>query len=1581
PEVLLQLSQLRADKAERIRQTELTGASEQAGVLAAEFENDVLLLRWARAQTAHPGNGPPLNLDSFMKGLTDKLNGERARMVSLMGLPTGTTLDALASLVPEFVPGKDASGGVTDLAGKLITDIRAKQIDSIRRTLFENGLPQGLGDDDDLMSQIKANTIADRMSYKGFTPVAAAGLFRGTVVSGGFLEAPDPREIERALENVMSDVLRKQMESDGRLHDLALHLNQLMSQVSDGGTELEAQRREIEAAESDLKARTALATDSSGRLSADPKARGEMLAAQQRLLDDWSQFGTTMVNTKSAFISLVTELEALGQGSAGSLRPFEAPLQPEARSTRLDSRSQLLDYWTERMADPAFAAREDELLAATGAAVPADARARINAAADLYRQALQDGNAVRDNDFSAPEKLDLLTRNDAEGKRLLLRGEIERAVSRLGALDPHSSPAAAGIIAFFRDDAEKSAEAGTASRAQKRAVAEELRKTFLDATTPSPAVSAAFDRLEKLDASLDDKREALLTDYLTSAGDDPKNFVLKDLALDDYLKAQSAFDEELAATLASPAFQSDPGMARVLDGLYDVRASLARAVDQAKSGRGMAAMDALIMLEETRLRAARWGGRPPAEIDRVAEALQDLRDTRAAWADKTKDSGLEPLYALTRLDADGKRTWTVDEWLTLKDVQSRLQADKDSPAAPNAVIERDGRLFIDNDTAHPGVRYELIGGVDAAKAEADAASRDLGANSAALDLAARMKDSDFVAVGGEDAQGQPRASQGLSFSDVFVGAAGKPSLYAQGRLFFFDSASKAALNPLAALSLPPEKVVIMYYGGDQPLSRDRFPTLQSLDDSDAAKDFRTLSVSPNGAAQLAEHARSYEEAQLRRGWLEVKLNSFGFARDENGRVTQLYRTKDDFEAQWKAYDHAERDLADAKQALADAQADEAARKDDADKAQAAYTAAMRDFSAVRNSPEAQKANAAQEKAAQEVKDEGSSNGPAKKDFDIAVRKYQAVLDASPAKKVFDKAAKAQKDAVDKYRQAKAKTVNASKTVDDAVATLAHSKAWTLYRASDLALSLDGDRDVVRAAAPAARGALALNQDVAGGGPAESRLTGELSAAVVDGDGRLVKAYATGADVDAAAPNWTLLSLAPDGDVDARMPDGSVRTKVRISHYEEKDVVGGKTESLPVLLSERYLIERLDDSKSKLSTANHWAIMPYNWGSIVLEIPRDIAQSPAEILGGRDLNSSHYLGRAQMYKTEGGETEHHGFFRAALGWVDVLNLLPDPVARYYDPSQFPDSVQVNSPLTPGQILADKGLRDGDHDVKFGSVAMVRQVRQASEDLDAARERTLARFNGGVEEATIETRRGRAGDYQESSVSVRSGEVKSALGMVSAVDQRLDSDPALAASAGADGSRDFTASATPGALFVDRVSRRVTVYPGAAGYEREAQAMKGYGDRVAQRDAAAAKAKPGLEAAQAQADVLLKGRVSDRDKALKDEQDTWNKFHTLAERIGIQEELERRMAVLQAEIKDLKAQLAWWTNYAAQLDAARSGGGPVIPGPGQPGRPGQPGQPGNPWGGNPMFWAWMLALFGLSALLAALWHGLIRRPRAS
>jgi len=197
---------------------------------------------------------------------------------------------------------------------------------------------------------------------------------------------------------------------------------------------------------------------------------------------------------------------------------------------------------------------------------------------------------------------------------------------------------------------------------------------------------------------------------------------------------------------------------------------------------------------------------------------------------------------------------------------------------------------------HPTVRYALVGGVDTAQAELADASRGLGDNETYNKLAELMKvkGNDFVAVGGEDADGHRSASEGLSFDKVFVG---KDSDYANGRLFFFKSdLSGEALNPLKALSLPPEQVVMERYTGDQPLRHDLFPTLRSLQDSDEAKNFSRLAVSPNGADALASHARSYEDAQQGRGWIEVKLNSYGFARDKSGRMMQLYRTKDDSRA-------------------------------------------------------------------------------------------------------------------------------------------------------------------------------------------------------------------------------------------------------------------------------------------------------------------------------------------------------------------------------------------------------------------------------------------------------------------------------------------------------------------------------------------------------------------------------------------------------------------------------------------------------------------------------------------------------------
>ena len=74
-----------------------------------------------------------------------------------------------------------------------------------------------------------------------------------------------------------------------------------------------------------------------------------------------------------------------------------------------------------------------------------------------------------------------------------------------------------------------------------------------------------------------------------------------------------------------------------------------------------------------------------------------------------------------------------------------------------------------------------------------------------------------------------------------------------------------------------------------------------------------------------------------------------------------------------------------------------------------------------------------------------------------------------------------------------------------------------------------------------------------------------------------------------------------------------------------------------------------------------------------------------------------------------------------------------------------------------------------------------------------------------------------------------------------------------------------------------------------------------------------------------------------------------------------ELERRIHELEAEIRALTDRIDFWNRYQRLLEEAiRNPGGPTRP----------------PYGPNPMFWAWMLALFFLSAIFAALLHRLRR-----
>src|SRR5205085_9969771 len=110
--------------------------------------------------------------------------------------------------------------------------------------------------------------------------------------------------------------------------------------------------------------------------------------------------------------------------------------------------------------------------------------------------------------------------------------------------------------------------------------------------------------------------------------------------------------------------------------------------------------------------------------------------------------------------------------------------------------------------------------------------------------------------------------------------------------------------------------------------------------------------------------------------------------------------------------------------------------------------------------------------------------------------------------------------------------------------------------------------------------------------------------------------------------------------------------------------------LPVLLGRAYLSQRLASAQGGQKSAERWAYMPWNWPNIVAEIPRGILKTPVEVVTGRDPNQEGYIGRVYMNRGEGGDTVH----RNALGQIvhagDILELMPDRVDRYLDPSQFP-----------------------------------------------------------------------------------------------------------------------------------------------------------------------------------------------------------------------------------------------------------------------------------------------------------------------
>ena len=58
-------------------------------------------------------------------------------------------------------------------------------------------------------------------------------------------------------------------------------------------------------------------------------------------------------------------------------------------------------------------------------------------------------------------------------------------------------------------------------------------------------------------------------------------------------------------------------------------------------------------------------------------------------------------------------------------------------------------------------------------------------------------------------------------------------------------------------------------------------------------------------------------------------------------------------------------------------------------------------------------------------------------------------------------------------------------------------------------------------------------------------------------------------------------------------------------------------------------------------------------------------------------------RPELQALVAATTERYGVVGTVLRIIDIFEILPDPVQRYYDPSQFPALVDNSSPLLPGE----------------------------------------------------------------------------------------------------------------------------------------------------------------------------------------------------------------------------------------------------------------------------------------------------------
>ena len=857
PEALTMLARLREDSADEARRLDMAGADARAELLLARLRLGAALMRWSEGV----GLG-----DSARASVTSDL-GEAA---ALLHLPPSVKPERLLAIMPQ-----EGDGDLAAVADKYLKDAAALDLDALGRTLFLQGLPQDFQDQagQTQLPELRADLIAQRMSSRGFTPVAAFGMFKGQWVSGAFLAAPQPEDIQAALNDVLDDALRRELESRDRLKSLGLLLHALMSSVADK-TRLVAAARLRETL-----ARSALAgTLERVRLHMTPVSEAAAAAAEAQAAQE--AFVTALYALREDFARLTTELTALGIKPASYLASSPARLSaPTDEPLGRTPREKLLAYWADRMQDADFERHVEELLAGQ----PDSVVAQLRELSARYRTAARDADAVRDNDFTPAERLDLLTKTDVQGRRRALEEVLGKVLGGMQGQDPAHSPQWAGLMDYLRSDVTARAGAAAGDLSRDDAVREALRSEFTGALGAPPELRAEIAKLETLQGGVDAARRAALAAWLARE-DGAQDHVLKDKALDAYVSALDAFDSEMQRALAAKTVASDAGWDRTLDALYGVRESLDRRRDRLKYGRGLLTIDAAISLDETRLRALRESPDETRELEPASESLAYLRAMRVKWTGRP--DAIPALVALRGSDG------SVD-WATVEDLAKAKNAGRLALIGGRrylAPADAAGSVPTEAPDALARGWREVVEGEDAARERLKQArdARDAAARAAALRKTLETAD---VTLTGGGPLGPGAVDRTMSLADL-------RSLEASGRALWFEAAADPRTGvrravPAAAARWrdPAELVLVVKTAGDAP-APGRYPTLETLL---AAPDAASYSRGDIGAAGLGSLEREASDAALaarREGWLKLKLDAWGFALS-SGAVQAVYLTEDE----------------------------------------------------------------------------------------------------------------------------------------------------------------------------------------------------------------------------------------------------------------------------------------------------------------------------------------------------------------------------------------------------------------------------------------------------------------------------------------------------------------------------------------------------------------------------------------------------------------------------------------------------------------------------------------------------------------